>query len=388
MFLTRCFGWMMLLSLLASGGAWAQASTAPEPQGFLSQGDLDVDFLFNYYEQDGDNSPVTGGEGTEEMDVLTPVILLRYRVNENWQLSADLGLDAITSASTDNIDDNVSSASRVDNRGHAVITATRQMENQTFGFSAGFSTEYDYQSVNGGLHWSRDFRQKTSTLAASVRHFSDTVELYDIDGIVQGEDDRTTTDLSLSWTQILSPRAVGAVELYVSDQSGFLSTPFHEVILQPDPAHPDGLRIAERLPDSRRRTALGLRLNVSLSKNIVQRAYVRAYDDDWGITAQTLELETHFRLPGSREQWIFPILRYHTQDASDYFGLPRTFTGTEDFFTADRDLSEFDSEKFGLGYRVILNKGRFRGFETRISSYSRDDGLDALSASLAFQWRF
>ena len=73
-----------------------------------------------------------------------------------------------------------------------------------------------------------------------------------------------------------------------------------------------------------------------------------------GVQAHSLELEPHFRLPCQYESWIFPILRYHTQEGSDYFGLPQTFSAQSDFFTADRDLSEFDSEKIGLGYRLIL----------------------------------
>jgi len=398
--LVLLLGFSSIPSLAQAPGSDAGTSAAKQdeestaPESFLARGRIDMDILFNYYTQDGDRSPVTGGEGTEELDVITPVVLLNWRVGDNWQLRADLGLDAITSASTDNIDDNVSSASEVDNRAHAVITALRTSGPQTIGFTAGFSTEYDYNSITTGLQWSRSFRDESSTLAASLFHFSDTVELYDIDGIVQGEDDRTTTDFSISWTQVFSPRAVGSVELYLSSQSGFLSTPFHEVILAPTPGETEGLRVTERLPDSRRRTALGLRYNYSFSKKVVQRSYIRTYDDDWGLTAQTLELETHFRLPTRNPAWIYPILRFHTQSGIDYFGAPRTFSAEDEFFTADGDLGEFDSQKFGLGYRISFQtprKGwlkRLRGFDTRVTSYSRDDGLDAISASLALSWRF
>ncbi len=127
---------------------------------------------------------------------------------------------------------------------------------------------------------------------------------------------------------------------------------------------------------------------------MVPRFYVRLYDDDFGIQAQTVEAETHFRMPWARESGIFPILRFHTQDGSDYFGLPRTFTSNDAFFTADRDLGELTSEKYGLGLRMIFKRDRsgplrfVRGFETRLTSYSRDDGLDAISASFAWRFRF
>ena len=368
--------------------------TAPSQSLGAARGPIDVDFLINYYDQDGDHSPVTGGIGTEDLQVIAPTFVVRWAPSERWNLLADLGVDNITSASTDNIDRQVSSASRQDSRGHAVFSATRNWENQRLTFGAGFSTEYDYSSLNGRLSWSRDFNQKNTTLTAGLGFYSDTIDLYDIDGVNQGEDDRTTVDFSLALTHNFSPRTVGSVELAISDQSGFLSTPFHEVILTPTVAFPDGQRVAERLPDSRQRTAVALSLQHAFSPKVVQRVYVRLYDDDWGIQAQTIEAETHFRLPWAQESWIFPILRFHTQDGSDYFGLPRTFTGNEAFFTADRDLSELTSEKFGMGLRMIFKRDRtgplrfVRGFETRLTSYSRDDGLDAISASFAWRFRF
>ena len=184
------------------------------------------------------------------------------------------------------------------------------------------------------------------------------------------------------------------MELGYTAQSGFLATPFHEVILAPTPAFPAGEHVVERLPDSRTRLALGLRLNHTFSKRVVQRLHYRFYDDDWGIRAHTVEAETHFKLPLEREVWGLPILRYHTQTASDYFGLPGTFTGAEPFRTADRDLSEFVSHKLGLGLRLQFRRqksgflSKLRSLETRLATYSRDDGLDSISFSLALGWRF
>ncbi len=350
---------------------------------------IDVDFLLNYYDQDGEHSPVTGGVGSEDLQVLAPVVVVRWAVSDDWTLNLDLGVDGITSASTDNIDDHVSSASRQDARAHTSVTASRRWrENQTWSVGASLSNEYDYSSLGGSVGWSIDLNQRNTTFAAALRYFSDTVDLYDIDGIVQGEDDRQTADLSLSLTQVLGPQTVGSIEVGYTSQSGFLSTPFHEVILT------DGRHVTERLPDSRQRLALGLSLNHSFSRHVVQRLSYRYYDDDWGIAAHTIEAETHFRLPTGTEAWIYPILRFHTQTGSDYFGLPGTLSGDEPYFTADRDLSELDSEKFGLGLRLAFSRNkkgfwsRLRSFESRLASYSRDDGLEAISISLALGWRF
>ena len=151
--------------------------------------------------------------------------------------------------------------------------------------------------------------------------------------------------------------------------------------------------MAERLPDSRERKALGLRLNHSFSERLVQRVGYRYYTDDWGIAAHTIDLETHFPLPSEREMWVYPILRYHTQDGADYFGLPLTFTGAEDFYTSDWDLAETTADKFGLGWSVgtLPNESwllLLDRFEVRGTFYERDDGLSGFTTSFSFGWTF
>ena len=370
--------WIVLALLLASPVA-AQ-------DGFLSEGEIDVDFLFNYYQQDGENSPVTGGIGTEDMDVISPVVAVTWKVDDNWTLRSDLGVDTISSASVDAIDAEISSASAKDARAFLTIAASREWSDQTITLLGGVSREYDYGSAMVGVGWSKAFNQQNTTVSAQLRHYADTVDLYDIDGVNQGEDDRSTTDLTLSISQVLGPRTVLTGELYFAQQSGYLGTPFHEVILQ------DGTRVTERLPDDRTRAALGLWLNHAFSERFVGRFYYRFYDDDWGIQAHTIELEPQFKV--SDRLWVFPILRFHSQDGADYFGLPQTFTGAEDFITADRDLSEFTSEKYGFGFRKSFAPGRsgwtrfMRSLESRVSFYTREDGLESLSVSIAWGWRF
>jgi hypothetical protein len=374
---------LMLAAALCLGAGFLSA----EGEEAESEHPMDIDFLFNYYNQDGEHSPVTGGVGTEAMDVVGPLVVLNWQVNDDWTLEADLGADTISSASVDAMDDHLSTASELDTRAYTAVTMTHETPKQTWGFTGGLSVEYDYSSLIAGLSWSRDFRQETTTLGAALRHYADTVDLYDIDGVNRGEDSRSTTDVSLSLTQVLGRRTVGTVEVSLSDQSGFLSTPFHEVILQA-PGGGEGEHVAERLPDARRRTALGLRLNHAFTPRLVGRFGVRAYDDDWGIQATTVELEPHFKLAREHDTWIFPILRFHDQTGSDYFAPPETFAGFEDFFTADRDLSTFTSQKYGLGWKWDRGSGkRVKGwnrFETRITYYTRDDGLESISTSFHF----
>ena len=49
---------------------------------------IEIDFLLNYYEQDGDNSAVTGGRGTEELsNIGTKIIIISHQVKINLTTS-------------------------------------------------------------------------------------------------------------------------------------------------------------------------------------------------------------------------------------------------------------------------------------------------------------
>lgn len=369
------------------------------------EGKFDTDFLLSYYDQDGDHSPVTGGIGTEKLEVVSPVILLAWRVDESLTLTADIGVDQISSASIGNIQVEVGSASipASDTRTFGTLKAKKKWGNQTWGLTLGAANEYDYESFSYGLDWAIELNQANTSIGASLRRYDDAIDLVGIDGygsqgdglpLTEGSGDRTTTDLYLTLSQTLSRRTAAAIELFVSQQDGVLSTPYHEVILFSDsPLYPDGQHVAERLPDSRERKALGLRLNHAFTDRIVQRVAYRYYTDDWGIDAHTIDLETHFRLPTDREMWLYPILRYHTQSGADYFGLPLTFTGAEDYYTSDWDLAETTADKYGVGWSVntlpseswlmLLDR-----FELRGSFYDRDDGLSGFTTSFAFGWTY
>lgn len=387
-----------LVAALSAAAPSAQAEGPPD-------GVLDADFLFGYYDQDGDRSPVTGGVGTEKLHVYSPVLQLAWRASESFSLSADVGIDQVSSASMGNIQSELSSASipASDQRFFGTLRARKKWKSGTWGLTVGAAKEYDYRSFSYGIDWGLELNQANTALSASVRRFDDAIDLIGIDGygsqgpglpLTTGSGDRTTTDVTLGVSQTLGRRTVGSLELFLSSQDGVLSTPYHEVVLGPfAPGEPGAVHVAERLPDSRLRKAVSFRLNHSFSDRLVLRSGYRFYTDDWGISAHSVDLEPHFRLRGEREMWLFPILRFSTQAGADWFGVPGTFTGAESYYTSDGDLAETTTQKYGVGFTLNTRPGQtwlglFRRFEARAAVYDRDDGLTAFSTSFSFGWTY
>lgn len=120
----------------------------------------EVGFLYNYYEQDGQNAAVTGGKGTEFLKNSAQLVTISLPINYKSKVSAVMGLDTYTSASTANIDkystgasnSGLSSIAAKDTRKHIDIAYNEQVS-ELFGITAlgGYSKEYDVTSYNVGL---------------------------------------------------------------------------------------------------------------------------------------------------------------------------------------------------------------------------------------------
>ena len=357
--------------------------------------EIEVNFLSSYYSQDGENAAVTGGIGTEELQDLSNLFVLNLPIDSTRAISLSLGADIYTSASTDNIDNNVSSASRRDLRsyGNLGFTKKRLANGETYGIRLGFSTEYDYNSLSFGLSYAKEFNEGNSELSWSAQAFIDKWSLYfprELRGTASvPTTNRQSYNMQFVFSQVLSRRTQMAVSLEGIYMRGLLSTPFHRVYF----AEQSGAAI-EQLPDTRLKIPIGLRVNHYLADGVVLRSHYRFYKDDFGITAHTASLELPIDL--STAITIAPFYRYHTQTASDYFAPYKVHSVTDEFFTSDYDLSELSSHKIGLGIKyaplyglaraklpfknrqvLMLKYVHFRG-----SYYTRSTGLNAFGVSI------
>jgi len=361
----------------------------------------EVDFLFNYYEQDGDHSAVTGGEGSQDLSDYGPQIIVNVPMKNNNLLSLSFGFDSYSSASSDKIDPfTVSGESSGDMRIHIDADYTINLDDNgnAFGFSLGASKEWDYQSYSFGGHWAHFSKDGSRGLNLNAKVYLDNVTLVfpiehrdpaDFDGEDWNYDNasRNTFLLSATYSQILSRRAQFSVTVDLTYQTGYLGTPFHRVFFP-------GRELAriETLPDNRFKVPVGLRFNYYLSDFIVARFNYRYYWDDFGVIGNTLGIETPLRF--SKSIAVTPFYRYHTQTASDYFNEPGKQSPDAQYFTTDYDLSAFNSHKYGLGFRYYPVWGiadfswpfssslwEISRLDLRVSLYNRSDGLDAFTIS-------
>ncbi len=336
----------------------------------LAESDLSI--LFSYYAQDGNNAAVTGGFGTEKLTDVTSKIIVNLALDEKQTISIDGGFDYYTSASTDNIDNFVSSASRKDMRVHGNLGYSRKAANDiTYGFKVGGSTEYDYQSLQFSGYVSKTSKDGNRTFGLSAQAYIDKWEIiYPRELRSQGpwvtSDQRRSYSVSASYSQVINKRMQASLSVDLVSQSGLLSTPFHRVYFQ----NQVEARV-EKLPFTRLKVPVGLRFNYYVNDRFLLRTHYRFYWDDWGIMGHTASIEVPYKI--NRFFSIYPYYRFHTQSASTFFKPYKEHTTEFLYYTSDNDLSNITSHDigFGLRYSPVEGIGSFRlpGKKNRLMTF-------------------
>ena len=366
-----------------------QDGEEPEKPKKLNEADLNI--LFSYYSQDGDNAAVTGGIGTEKLSDYASAIIVNVPINDKNKVSFNGGVDYYTSASSDNIDPHRSSASSKDMRIYGTLgyTRTNPKKGISYGVKAAGSSEYDYFSAQMGANFSKTSADKNREIALSSQVFIDQWsiiyprELRGRDWVSTNK--RQSYSLTATYSQVINKRMQAAITTDFVFQRGLLSTPFNRVYFEGQ----NQARV-EQLPDKRFKLPIGVRFNYFANDYLLMRLNYRFYWDDWGVLGNTFEVETPIKI--NRFFSIYPYYRFHTQTAADYFQSYAQHALGAVFYTSDYDLAKLHSHKIGGGIRFsppngivrikrpFNKKGKlvmFKGIDLRYAHYRRSTGLKA-----------
>lgn len=310
------------------------------------------------------------------------------------------------------------------------------------------SREYDYQSFGFGGGIAKLFNEKNSEISIKASAYLDkwkaiyptelheyakygfnfqnngyfeNVTVYDQYGLETSNylpfyfskfdnEKRNSYSLSLGFSQVLTKELQISIFMDVLYQEGLLSTPYHRVYfadkanyyigqkryipLYDTPQNKGVYRLAddvERLPDNRFKLPLGARLNYYINDLMVLRTYYRFYSDDWGLVAHTASIELPIKISNSFT--AYPMYRFYTQKALDYFAPFEQHYSSEKYYTSDYDLSSFDSHQYGAGFSYSAVFSPFKIFkfglknvDFRYNHYSRSDQLEADIFTIAIKF--
>ena len=344
----------------------------------------EVNFVSSYYHQDGNNSAVTGGIGTEKLSDFATTIDVKFSRydsrNRKHTVTGDLGVDVYSSASSDKIDPNtISSASSGDVRVYPSLTyaITNEQKGSTLSANGSFSGEYDYLSAGGNIGWTKLSKDRNREFGIRGQVFFDTwtiirpIELRS--SAYPSTRPRNTYSVSFTLGQVLTKRLQMLVLADVAYQEGLLGTMFHRVYFN------DGTHTTENLPEQRFKIPLGIRLNYFMGDRFIFRTFYRYYKDSWELVAHTTEVEIAVKVTPFLS--ISPFYRYYSQQGVKYFAGYEQHNPADEFYTSDYDLSTLTSHMTGLGIRYVssgngvLGIPKFNSIELRYGHYTRSTGL-------------
>lgn len=390
LFLSVIGMYFTMLAALSQGNERTDSAYKPRKLTFE-----EANLVSSYYSQDGNNAAVTGGVGSEKLTDLSNTIdlkLYRYdKKNRKHSFTGEVGIDHYTSASSDKIDPTtISSASHADTRLYPSLAWTMENENKgsTVGGGLSFSSEFDYRSFGFNINFAKKTKDKSGEFNAKLQAYLDQVSLiYPIElrtGAGGNDDDYATTSRntfsgSISWSQIINERLQLMLEGEVVHQDGYLGLPFHRVYFADNSVH------IENLPSSRLKIPVGIRANYFMGDKFILRTWYRFYHDDWNINSNTVQLETVLKFTPFLS--VTPFYRFYQQTAAAYFAPYRVHTAAETYYTSNYDLSKFNSNFFGAGFRIAPPDGVFKiqhlnSLELRYGHYKKTTGMNSDIISL------
>lgn len=308
--------------------------------------------------------------GNAALTVFQPQLLLVARQNERIVHRFWIPIDFVTSASANALD-----------RGRHVdfiSNSSRQNEAVAFDWQVAYETAKWTTSARNNVHAEENFRSWAAGIGAtlnladdnavasgSVNNVLDWFSGYDGLGVKSGRRTRTTSNVNLGITQLLTPWTVVHANYGVSAQYGELSNTWNSV------PWVNGERFVELLPRERWRHAIVGRFAQYLPWDGALKGFYRFYADGWGVQAHAIE--------GQLSQRLHPLFylrasyRWYTQTGVDFF----TTLGTNQRrYTADSDLGRFDAHTIGLKAALDV-PAIFAGahFDAGYERYWRTDGL-------------
>lgn len=382
---------LLVFSCFTKNASGQKKIQAPQPSK------QEIELLYNHYIQDGNNSAVTGGIGTEKLNVYGPSVRFTRQKGKGI-LNFKGGTDIISSASTDNIDSIQSSASVLDARTYANANYARYFPQSKWTIDAGFgaSIESDYfsyapevgatkGSTNGlrnvemqfkayfdDLRWGRlnpGYNRPVKLIYPDELRYQEWTDLYK----------RQSYNLNIGVTQVLNKRNVLGLFAFVGMQNGLLSTPFHRVYF-----NSDSLAI-EKLPNQRKRFSLSLKWNSFVGGRVIVKNTAYAYADNFGVLAASLKHETAFKI--NPIVTVLGDVKLYAQQASDYFAPHQEHEITDLYYTSDYDMSQFQTVKLGTGFKfrphLYKTQPRINLITLRYHHYLRSNSLRSHAISFA-----
>ena len=313
-------------------------------------------------------------QDSRSVTVLSPTVDLAKDFTDRTNLRANFGVDAISGAS-----DSCARCHRdgAPNRRQAVgLTVAQKFDALKLSVGGAYSQERFYRATTVSTSLSRDLADANTTVAAGYTFSLNQPTLHPTPQV----EHQYQNDAFVSVTQTLSKVTMGQIGYQVERLAGYLNNPFLR-------ADVNGAMTLGRVPDSRLRQTLSLRLRQALPAGTFLEADYRHYFDSWQVHSNALSVGiSHHFSPAILGN--FAYRRYDQTGA--YFYQPAYVGPVPLYFTADFRLQPFLSGLYTgkvvfTPQRVFLGLPPGAGLTLQYERYRADNGFQSAILSAGFR---
>jgi hypothetical protein len=355
-------------ALALPGLARGQGAASPEAR---------ADYRYAQYRED----PVpaarsAAGINESRYEIDSHFFRLATPLGGRWDLGMDLAYETMSGASPWFAQPGpggrpvqvMSGATIQETRTDLLFALNHRQAGETISISAGYSTEDDYKALNGALQGQIETADRLGTYSFGIGYSDD--EMKPTDGGSAQFPDRITRATRNSATafagyaRVLDAKTTVQTSVSFTRHSGYLADPYKEAWIDNDPAVP-GNRVADARPDRRNQWAWLTRLRRFFTgPDAALHADYRLYNDDWKVTAHTVDLAWHQNLPPG---WrAIAGVRWYSQSQAFFY---EPFYGTlrsDGLASSDYRLSPYGAVSVSLGANTEIAGW---GFSLRYERY-------------------
>ena len=306
-----------------------------------------MSYVFSFYGDTGNNL------------VIAPSVQLSKKLTDTYYLGANLGVDAITSATKQAPTTPPPAGEEDEEDGDAFtyrvpvsLYLTYDKDNDTLTGGGYYSYEATYIGRSLFAAYTRRMNLNNTALGIAYSQSFD----YWIPDRPLPTDNRSERTFDLSVTQLLSPRQTVQFTYTALRSEGFLAQPTDILITD---TYPNG--IYANYPDNRKGSAYAVRYIALLNEPTSLHVQYRYYRDDWHIQSDTVNIELYRDI--SPSVVLGARYRYYGQSAS-FFAKPLdAYTPSDQFIAVNYRMYAFHSNTVGAMAIIRPSKGFLSSFD-------------------------
>ena len=306
-----------------------------------------MSYVFSFYGDTGHNL------------VIAPSVQLSKRLNDTYYLGANLGVDAITSATkqaaaapapSPSGDDEGEEGSAFTYRVPVSLFLTYDRDNDTLTGGGYYSYEATYIGRSLFAAYTRRMNLNNTALGIAYSQSFD----YWIPDRTLPTDDRHERTLDLTMTQLLSPRQTVQLTYTALRSEGFLAQPTDQLVEFTPPLY-------AKYPDNRKGSAYAVRFITLLNDPTSLHLMYRYYRDDWHIQSDTVNLELYRDI--SPSVVLGARYRYYRQSEAFFAKDLNSYTPADPYIAVNYRMYAFHSNTAGMMAIIKPSKGFLSRFD-------------------------